>query len=87
MATISFRNGTNSNLRDVNKAPLTGAGHKAVVFTGTPGDTMVVDVGNQDVDFGVVGPGECDVVDSADGGTFVAFKLADGVSLALVAAP
>ena len=86
MADIDYQNGDDTYLRDIAGNPLTGAGHTAVTFTGVVGVDMAVDVGAQAIDF-TSSPGECTVTDSAGTATYTAFKLADGVGLALVPTP
>ena len=86
MADIVFSNGTETNLRDISGVNIPDASASAYVFTGDVGVDLATDGTVQPVDMSA-SPGQCTVVDSAGQGTYVAFKLSDGVSLALLAAP
>lgn len=88
MATVEFRNSTDTNLYDINNNNITDVSTTAVSFTGSPG-AMLLDTNTNSLDIGTVATGvsgECDVP-AVGAATYVAFKLSDNLSLALTKVP
>ena len=84
MADQIYNNGTNTNLKALNGVNITDATATAVPFLGAVGVDLTVDAtpGKQTVN---INNGDTTVV-CAGTGTRTAFKLTDGVSMALVVA-
>ena len=84
MANQVYDNDTDTNLKDLNNSNITDATAVAVPFLGSVGVNLTVDAtpGKQTVN---IASGETTVI-CAGTGTRTAFKLTDGVSMALVVA-